>query len=82
MTYKAGPLPEDLPSSLAIYLDQEMRKIELAINNPVNTSEMLTLQQALPNKPQDGQLGNFAATVATASRGLHFNNNGTWVFIA
>ncbi len=82
MTYKAGPIPDELPEELRVYLDREMRKIELAINNPVNIVQTLTLQQALPNKPQDGQLGNFAATVATASRGLHFNNNGTWTFIA
>ena len=82
MTYKAGPIPEDLDESLRRYLDQEMRKIEIAINNPESRTVNLPLQQALPTKTFDGQLGNFAATVATASRGLHFNNNGTWVFIA
>ncbi len=81
MTYKAGPIPDNLPEEVRVYLDNEMRAIELAINNPLNTLMTLSLQQSLPNKPQDGQLGNFAATVATADRGLHFNNNGTWVFL-
>lgn len=82
MTYKAGPIPESIPEDIALYLEQEMRKIEQAINEPVNILHTFQLRQVLPNKPQDGQLGNFAATIATASRGLHFNNNGTWVFIA
>jgi len=82
LTYKAGPIPSGIDENVAIYLEQEMRKIEQAINEPVNIVQTLQLRQVLPNKPQDGQVGNFAATVATASRGLHFNNNGTWVFIA
>ena len=75
--YKPSPVPQD-PSAIPAYLQRELERIARQFDGGENAIISLTVNNVLPDKPREGDVRNFAATVATTSAGLHEYIGGAW----
>jgi hypothetical protein len=70
--------PAPPPSGVDAYIYRELQKIANEINDGERRLIYLSVNNVLPDKPREGDVRNFAATVATASAGLHEYVGGAW----
>lgn len=66
--------PQDLPD----FLTRELYRIAAQLNGGENSLVYLSVNNVLPDKPREGDVRNFAATIAGASAGLYEYVGGAW----
>lgn len=75
--YRPGPVPEN-PADIPAYLRRELAYIANQMNGGENATINLSVSNVLPDKPREGDVKNFAATIAGASAGLYEYVGGSW----
>jgi len=75
--YRPEVPPQD-PTLIPEYLERELNRIAAQFDGGESSLIYLSVNNTLPDKPREGDVRNFAATVATASAGLHEYVGGAW----
>lgn len=86
MSYQRAPIPApqtpDDPrrslQSLHLYIDQELRKIELDTRNPSVIQQSFDVQGSVPPHYREGDLVYFGAGVVPDAPGLFIRDANSW----
>ncbi len=80
MSYSPRQVPRgDDIEALRSYLSDELRQIEIAINNPVVDILQLSVLQELIDRPSNGMIVYYTTNASGIStEGIHAYENGTW----